>query len=806
MKNASVRKATLLSSLLFVASYATNAQLTPVDMNGRLKVVNNKLVSQCDNPVQLRGMSSHGLQWHRNCISPAFEILKTGWGIDVLRLAMYVNEGGYIDGTLTQARWKTFIDSYVNSCKTNGIYAIIDWHILTPGNPNASITEAKEFWEYMSKTHKDKNNVIYEICNEPNGCSWADVKTYAGIIIPIIRANDPEAIILVGTPNHSSDLGSVVNDPLPANLRYNVMYTYHFYAASHMGALNDFKTNSTKIPVFVSEWGTTEYTGTGNTNFNGAQEWITFMQSAKISWANWSFSDSEGTTPGTVFSSSAFNKGVCTSFAWTDLTESGKKVKAWISSPADNFIACPNTGTCKSPNLGSDVSLCGTTGGITLNSGLTTATGRTFTWKLGSTVLSSTGPTQAITQAGTYTVTVDSNGCQKSDDITVLATLPIPNLGTDINLCNPATATLNANVSGPNLTYAWTLNNNPIAGTTSTLLVSQAGQYKVTVSATSCTSTSDIINITSSLPTVVGDTTCNGQAANLKAIGTGPFNWFDVPSGGTSLFTGNTYSSTPTATKTYYVEANVGTTSTFGPTGPGTTPWTITDYATVDKQLLFTASANVTLKSVDVSSPNAQSIKVNVTEGSTVTKTVTVSVPAGLSTVVLDAALTSGKSYRLDAVGTVGSLTFRNNDGNGQAAVYPQTVANVGTLTVNTNYGYGWSLFYNVKVGTGSSCGRVPVEATVSTCVGLEDENLTLASLRIYPNPFELGFSVLLGPNFGVVQKIEVNDMEGKLVDTRSGSSLSETVRMGEHLPAGQYFVRVISNNKVAVRPVVKLK
>jgi hypothetical protein len=267
----------------------------------------------------------------------------------------------------------------------------------------------------------------------------------------------------------------------------------------------------------------------------------------------------------------------------------------------------------------------------------------------------------------------------------------------------------------------------------------------------------------------------------------------------------------PVNTTTYYVEANAGAQSTFGPTDPGTAPWNLvsTDYGTADKQLLYTASATETLVSVDVNSTSAQTITVNVTDNasSTVVKTVTVPVPTGMSTVALGAALTSGKTYRLDAAGTAGSLVFRqNSSGNTQAAVYPQTISNVGTLTSNASYSMGWSLFYNVKVSTGSACARVPFTVTTQTCSGIEDEEIALSSMKIYPNPFESGFTVNLGPNYGVAQVIEVRDMEGRLVDHRQGAAIASSTTMGEHLPAGQYFVRVVTDNKVAVKPVVKLK
>ena len=66
------------------------------------------------------------------------------------------------------------------------------------------------------------------------------IKSYAEKIIPIIRMNDRDGIIIVGTPDWSS-LGmsgsasgkEILKNPLTGNFTHNVMYSFHFYAASH---------------------------------------------------------------------------------------------------------------------------------------------------------------------------------------------------------------------------------------------------------------------------------------------------------------------------------------------------------------------------------------------------------------------------------------------------------------------------------------------------------------------------------------------------------------------------------------------
>ena len=66
----------------------------------------------------------------------------------------------------------------------------------------------------MAEKYSGYDNVIYEICNEPNGVDWAAVKGYAEAVIPVIRDKDPRSVIVVGNPDWSKDLYSVAAAPL----------------------------------------------------------------------------------------------------------------------------------------------------------------------------------------------------------------------------------------------------------------------------------------------------------------------------------------------------------------------------------------------------------------------------------------------------------------------------------------------------------------------------------------------------------------------------------------------------------------
>ncbi|MBP7793171.1 MAG: cellulase family glycosylhydrolase [Candidatus Goldbacteria bacterium] len=317
---------------------SVNLNATPVSENGKLRVQGLQLVNACGYPVQLKGVSSHGLQWYgiSGCsavccaTSSALDYLANTMGIDVFRIAMYVDEGGYLTNP---TKFTNDVNQIVDLCQARGIYCIIDWHILNPGDPNAHINEARTFWTNMSNTHKGKSHVLYEICNEPNGVSWSTIKNYADDIIPRIRANDPDTVIIVGTPNWSQLGSDVVNNKLNYS---NIMYTFHFYAATHSTSMLTPYVGS--LPIFCTEWGTCASTGQSPWDYNNATNFLNIMGGSNsagvlISWCNWSWADkSEG--------ASMLNGGSCSSSNWSNLTTSGQYVRDKIQSPNNVWTPC----------------------------------------------------------------------------------------------------------------------------------------------------------------------------------------------------------------------------------------------------------------------------------------------------------------------------------------------------------------------------------------------------------------------------------------------------------------------------------
>ncbi|MEU4255936.1 glycoside hydrolase family 5 protein [Streptomyces fradiae] len=308
---------------------------TPAAVNGRLKVCGTKLCNRYGKPVQLRGMSTHGTQWYGRCVTPgSLDALAGDWRADMLRVSTYVQEGGY---ETDPRKYTDLVHSLVEQATARGMYVIVDWHMLHPGDPYHNLDRAKTFFTEIAQRHRARTNLLYEIANEPNGVTWSRVRSYAEELIPVIRAQDPHSPVLVGTRAWSSlgvsegaDESEVVADPVRAA---NIMYTFHFYAYSHRDAyLAVLSRAADRLPVFVTEFGTQNYAGEGGDDFAMAQRYLDLMAAKKISWVNWNFSDDHRT-------GAVFKTGTCAAGGpWTGtapLKPAGVWVRDRIRTPDD---------------------------------------------------------------------------------------------------------------------------------------------------------------------------------------------------------------------------------------------------------------------------------------------------------------------------------------------------------------------------------------------------------------------------------------------------------------------------------------
>ena len=290
--------------------------------NKGLRVVGTNLVDSNGNKVVLRGVSTHGLSWYPQYVNKElFRELKNNWKVNTIRLAMYTDEyNGYCVGVEeNKKQLKKLVKDGVAYATELNMYVIIDWHILNDQNPNKYKNQSIEFFDEMSKEYSKYDNVIYEICNEPNGgTTWEDIKSYANDVIKVIRKNSPNAIIIVGTPTWSQDVDVVAKSPLKYE---NILYALHFYADTHRDYLRDKlqRAINKKLPVIVSEFGICDASGQGAVNTKEADKWMKLLADNSIGYCVWNMSNKQETCA-LIRSDVSKTSG----FTRDDLSESGR--------------------------------------------------------------------------------------------------------------------------------------------------------------------------------------------------------------------------------------------------------------------------------------------------------------------------------------------------------------------------------------------------------------------------------------------------------------------------------------------------
>lgn len=253
-----------------------------------LKVESNKIVNNSGEQILLKGISSHGLEWYSDILTEnAFKYLRKEFQINTFRIAVYPGENFNLENI--KSKLYPIVDKLIEL----DLYVIIDWHTLEECDPNVYIEDSKMFFTDVSKKYSNIPNILYEICNEPNSnpVTWDDhIKPYAEKIIPIIRENSSNSIIIVGTPDYCKKVNKAADNPLEYS---NIIYSVHFYAGTHGKIVKDnIKYALEKgIAVLATEWGTTIENGDGKIYEESSKQWIDFLEENKIGYINWSFSN-----------------------------------------------------------------------------------------------------------------------------------------------------------------------------------------------------------------------------------------------------------------------------------------------------------------------------------------------------------------------------------------------------------------------------------------------------------------------------------------------------------------------------------
>ncbi len=281
------------AAVMFALGIAWGGRACQAAKPSALEVKDNKIVNASDKTVVLKGVSTHGIAWYPQYVNKqCFKSFKK-MGANTIRLAFYSDDSAGYDKSLYIK-----VEEGVKAATDLGMYVIIDWHILSDGNPKTNQKKAKEFFTYFAKKYAGQTNVLYEICNEPNGdVTWdRDIKPYAEKMIKVIRKYDKNGIIIVGTPTWSQDVDLVAEDPI--RNQKNIAYAFHFYAATHKDQLREkLKTANEKgLPVIVTEFSICDASGNGKIDKKEAKAWMKLLKKHKIGRVAWNISNKNETS------------------------------------------------------------------------------------------------------------------------------------------------------------------------------------------------------------------------------------------------------------------------------------------------------------------------------------------------------------------------------------------------------------------------------------------------------------------------------------------------------------------------------
>jgi endoglucanase len=316
----------LLILVLFCSCKSTSSIFnknfnTVFKKNGCLSVKDGEIVNRNFQPPQLRGVSFSWSIWQgKKYYNPeVVDWLVKDFKVDLIRVSMAIEpKEGYLEKPEEQ---KKLIYSVIDRAIANGIYVLIDWH---DHHADAHLQQSKTFFAEISKKYASTPNIIYEIWNEPVNKNWQEIKSYALAVIPIIRENSKENLIIVGSPNWDQDVDITSKSPIVGF--NNIAYSFHFYASdpAHQEKLR-LKANlaiNNKLPIFVTEWGVGESYGNGVFDKEKTNKWLNWLEKKNLSWAVWNVTDKKETTA--ILKPGASVKG-----NWTDsdLTPCGQYVR-----------------------------------------------------------------------------------------------------------------------------------------------------------------------------------------------------------------------------------------------------------------------------------------------------------------------------------------------------------------------------------------------------------------------------------------------------------------------------------------------
>ena len=284
-------------------AYTTDAKKLPL-----ISVRGNKFVDPEGNVILFRGLSisdpdriaSLG-HWNKEHFIKVKEM-----GAMVVRIPVHPNAWR----GRTPTEYINLLDQAVEWCTELNMYIMLDWHSignLTTGlfqDPmyETTLQETYSFWRITARRYAGHNTIAFwELFNEPSTyrgqlgtVAWDEWKKICEEEIGIIRAYNPQALVLVAGFDWAYDLTPIREAPINAN---NVGYVTHPYANKRTQPWEpkwemDFGFAADRYPVVATEFGGAQ---AGEPNTYGPTI-FRYLEGKGISWVVWCFDPQWGPT------------------------------------------------------------------------------------------------------------------------------------------------------------------------------------------------------------------------------------------------------------------------------------------------------------------------------------------------------------------------------------------------------------------------------------------------------------------------------------------------------------------------------
>lgn len=329
------------AAMLLAGCSGSQAEVQPLKVNG------TQLCYADGTPAVFRGVSLgwHNL-WPRFYNQDAIKTLVSDWQVPIIRAAIGADDHANADnpgcheGFMTEPEFAMeHLYAAVDGAIAAGCYVIVDFHshVLHP-------EAAADFFTQVATRYKGVPNVIYELFNEPvcqsfedsrayddlgnpeaMAAFWAKLKDYAEGLIKVITDIDPsEPLILMGCPSWDQRIDLPTSNPVEYG---NLMYTVHFYAATHKQYLRDAcdAAMAAGTPVFISECAGCDASGDGEIDSAEWKAWSDWATEKGVSMLTWSISDKAETC--SMLTPEATSEG-----PWPEevIKPWGKIIKNWL--------------------------------------------------------------------------------------------------------------------------------------------------------------------------------------------------------------------------------------------------------------------------------------------------------------------------------------------------------------------------------------------------------------------------------------------------------------------------------------------